>query len=134
MITVNTDKTKLDIDYIHKFLTNSYWAENRTIKEVKKTIDNSLCFGAYFKGKQIGFARVVTDKVVFSYIMDVFIDPKFQGKKYGQIFFTEIYKHLDLVTVKNHYLHTKDAQEFYKKLGWEIYKTPNKHMLKSKQC
>ena len=131
MITVSTDKKLLDIPFIHQFLSNSYWAKGRTIDEVKNSIDNSMCFGAYLDGKQIGFARVVTDKTIFSYIMDVFIDEKFQGKKYGEEFMKNIYNHPDLINVKKHYLHTRDAQKFYEKFGFKIYPTPNKHMLKS---
>ena len=69
MIRISTDKDKLDISFIHKFLTNTYWAKGRTMEEVKTTIENSYCFGIYSNGKQIGFARVVTDYVVFAYIM-----------------------------------------------------------------
>jgi N-acetylglutamate synthase-like GNAT family acetyltransferase len=130
MITFSTDKTKLDINFIYHFLSTSYWAKDRTKTQMQKSIDNSLCFGMFLNDKQIGFARVVTDKIVFSYIMDLFIDEKYQGKKYGQVFFEKIYKHPNLINVKKHYLHTLDAQEFYEKLGWEIYKTPNRHMIK----
>ncbi len=130
MIQISTDTSKLDVNYIHQFLNSSYWAKGRTLKEVESTIENSLCFAAYLNDKQIGFARIVTDKAIFSYLMDFFIDEKHQGKKYGQYFFSEIYKHSDLIHVKKHYLHTKDAQNFYKKFGFEIYKTPNRCMLK----
>ena len=127
----NSNKSKLDVHFIHQFLSSSYWAKGRTLDEIKSSIENSLCFGIYHHKKQIGFARIVTDKTIFSYLMDFFIDEKHQGKKYGQLFFTEIYKHSDLVNVKNHYLHTKDAQKFYEKFGFKIYPTPNKQMIKS---
>ena len=75
MIQFSTDKSKLQIGVIHQFLTKAYWAKGRTIKEVKKSIENSFCFGVYLNDKQIGFARIVTDYAVFAYIMDVFILP-----------------------------------------------------------
>lgn len=65
MIEISTDKSKLQIDMIHQFLTKAYWAKGRTVDEVKKTIAHSLCFGVYLKGQQIGFARVATDFTVF---------------------------------------------------------------------
>lgn len=130
-LLVSTKKNLLDIDYIYNFLIKTYWANKRTFDQVKKSIDNSLCFGLYLDQKQIGFARIVTDKVVFSYLMDVFIDEKHQGKEYGKYLLKEIYLHPDLVDVKNHYLHTKDAQDFYRYFNFEIYSTPEKFMVKS---
>lgn len=131
-ITISTDKSLLDTEYITDYLINeSYWASHRTKAEIQKSIDNSLCFGMYEKGKQIGFARVITDKVVFSYIMDVFIDEAVRGKGYGKHFFKKIYVHEALLEVESHYLLTKDAQEFYKKLGFKTYFFPERFMLKT---
>jgi hypothetical protein len=73
MITVSKDKSKLDVPFIQNFLKDIYWAAGRTMEEVQRTIDASVCFGIYLDGKQIGFARVITDYVVFAYLMDVFI-------------------------------------------------------------
>ncbi len=133
MALISTDKKKLDIDYIFEVLSKTYWAHSRSIDEIKESINNSLCFGMYIDGKQMGFARVVTDKVVFSYLMDVFIDERFRGQNFGSELIDKIYHHKDLVNVKNHYLHTKDAQEFYKKHGFEIYGFPFKFMIKTLQ-
>jgi hypothetical protein len=58
---INTDKSKLDFNFIHHFISNSYWAKNRTVEDMKTCIDNSLNFGVYYQSKQIGYARVVTD-------------------------------------------------------------------------
>ena len=74
MISVSTDKSKLDVPFIQDFLKDIYWAAGRTIEEVQITIDASVCFGIYLNDKQIGFARVITDYVVFAYLMDVSID------------------------------------------------------------
>ena len=130
MITISTDKNLLDIAYIHQFLNNTYWANGRTMEKVQGSINNSLCFGMYLNGKQIGFARIVTDTVLFSYLADVFIDDKHQGKLYGENLLTEIYNHIDLKNVSTHYLITKDAQTFYTKLGFSEYPTPDRFMIK----
>ena len=61
MIKISTDKSLLDVNTIYNFITQAYWAKGRTLKEVQKTIDNCLCFGAYLEGEQIGFARICTD-------------------------------------------------------------------------
>lgn len=64
-ISVSTDKSKLDLKTIHTFLTQSYWGKGRTPEQVKKTIENSMCFGIYLDDEQIGFARVLSDTVIF---------------------------------------------------------------------
>ena len=78
--TFSTDKTKLDIKVIHDFLSTSYWAQNIPIEIVKRSIENSLCFGVYFNNEQIGFARVISDHATFAYLADVFILEEHRGK------------------------------------------------------
>src|SRR4029077_18712234 len=82
--TITTDNRQLDIDYIHHYISvKSYWAENIPIGIVKKSIEGAMCFGVYDNGKQIGFARVITDKATFGYLADVFIDENYRGKGLG---------------------------------------------------
>jgi hypothetical protein len=72
---ISTDKSRLDIPAIHDYLSNrSYWGKGRTIEAVRKSIENSLCFGIYDKDNQMaGFARVITDFTIFAYLLDLFI-------------------------------------------------------------
>jgi len=90
--TITTDKSKLNIDAIHDYLCNkSYWAKGLSLETVIKSIDNSICFGLYDShGNNLGFARVVTDKVVHPYLLDLFIFDEFQGKGLG----TKLLKHI----------------------------------------
>lgn len=85
MISVSTDKNKLDVPFIQHFLKDIYWTAGRTMEEVQVTIDHSFCFGIYLNDKQIGFARVITDYVVFAYVMDVFIAEEHRGNGYSSI-------------------------------------------------
>ena len=66
MVTVSTNKNKLNVPYVQNFLKDVYWAAGRTMQEVQITIDSSFCFGIYLDEQQIGFARVITDYVVFA--------------------------------------------------------------------
>ncbi len=85
MIQISTDKKKLNIELIHQYLSKeSYWAKGRGIEIVKRSIENSLCFGVYINGEQIGFARVITDYSTFAWLLDVFILDKFRGKGYSK--------------------------------------------------
>jgi len=130
MITVSTDKSKLDIPFIQNFLKDIYWAAGRTIEEVQTTIDASFCFGIYLEGKQIGFARVVTDYVVFAYLMDVFIDEKHRGKGYASILINAMMIEPKLQDVKIWRLATSDAHFLYEKFGFTPLAHPEKMMEK----
>ncbi len=130
---IATDKSKLDIDFIHAYLSNeSYWAKGRSIAQVKKSLDNSLCFGIYTKdNKQIGFARLVTDYVVFAWIMDVFIAKDYQGKGLGKILMDYIVNMPELQNINGIGLRTKDAHGLYKQFGFKNITDPETWMLKS---
>jgi GNAT superfamily N-acetyltransferase len=130
MISVSTDKNKLDIDFIQSFLKDIYWAAGRTIVEVQTTIDNSFCFGIYLDDQQIGFARVITDYVVFAYVMDVFIDEKHRGKGYSSILIDKMMNEPKLQEIKIWRLATKDAHFLYEKFGFTQLAFPDRMMEK----
>ena len=118
-ITISTEKSKLDIDMIHQFLSEeSYWAKGRTKEAVLKSIENSICFGVYEKGEQVAFARVLTDYVVFSWVMDVFVVPEYRDKGYGKRLMEFIINYPDLKEVKGWGLKTFDAHSLYEKYGF----------------
>ena len=121
-ITISTDKSKLDIPYIHSFLSTSYWAKGRTIKQVETSIEHSTCFGIYLSNRQIGFARVLTDRVVFAYIMDVFIDPAYRGNGYAKRLIQEVLHHPDFSLLSQWHLKTKDTHLLYEQFGFELIK------------
>ena len=130
MISVSTDKTKLDLAFIHNFLKDIYWAAPRTIDEVKICIENSFCFGIYLDDQQIGFARVITDYVVFAYVMDVFIDEKHRGKDYASVLIDSMINEPKLVGIKIWRLATTDAHFLYRKFGFNALAQPDKLMEK----
>ena len=119
MIEISSDKNKLDIEVIHSFLTESYWGEGRTKEAVIKSIENSLNFGVYLNGKQIGFARAVTDYTIYVYLMDVFILPEERGKGYSKQLMKVILKDPRLQDCKDWTLKTKDAHGLYEQFGFK---------------
>lgn len=129
-IYVSTDKTKLNIPFIQNFLKDIYWAAGRSIEEVQRTIDASVCFGIYLDDKQIGFARVITDYVVFAYLMDVFIAEEHRGSGYSSILVDEILKEPSLQKVKIWRLATRDAHFLYEKFGFKALANPDRMMEK----
>ena len=117
-IEISTDKKRLDVDMIHAFLTHSYWAMGRTREQVVRSIEKTVCFGVYINGKQIGFARVLTDEVVFAYLMDLFILEDYRSRGYARKLLNQILQHKDFLNVKKWFLGTRDAQGLYKKHGF----------------
>ena len=130
MIRVSTDKDKLDVPFIQNFLKDIYWTAGRTIEEVQKTIDASICFGIYLDDVQIGFGRVITDYVVFAYVMDVFIAEEHRGKGYSSVLISVMMEEPSLKDVKIWRLATRDAQFLYEKFGFEALANPDRMMEK----
>jgi len=128
MIEISTDKNRLDLEVIHSFLSNSYWGKGRGLEEIKLSIDSSLNFGVYQKGKQIGFARVVTDYLVFAMLLDVFILPDYRGKGYSKQLMKVILECSKLEKVKTWMLKTKDAHGLYMQFGFREVQYPKKIM------
>ena len=130
MISVSTDKTKLDVPFIQDFLKDIYWAAGRTMDEVQTTIDSSFCFGIYLNEVQIGFARVVTDYVVFAYLMDVFIAEEHRGNGYSSVLIGAMMNEPVLKNIKIWRLATSDAHFLYEKFGFKALAHPEKMMEK----
>ena len=130
MITVSTDKSKLDIPFLLSELKQVSWIAPRNLEEIQTTIEASFCFGIYFKDKQIGFCRVITDYVVFAYVMDVFITEEQRGKGYSSILINAMLKEPKLQQVKIWRLATTDAHFLYDKFGFNALSHPEKMMEK----
>ena len=125
---ISTKKSDLDIQFIHAFISNSYWGKGRTLEETKKCIENSLNFGMFSNGKQIGYARVVTDFTIFAYILDVFIVENERGKGFSILIMNDIMNHPELTNVKTWKLATSDAHGLHKKYGFDSIINPENLM------
>jgi N-acetylglutamate synthase-like GNAT family acetyltransferase len=126
-IEISDNKARLDIETVHGFMKRSFWAAQRTRETLVKSIQNSLCFGAYQEGRQIGFARVVTDQSTFAYLCDVFVDEKFRGLGVSREMMEKIMKHPTLQNLRRFMLATRDAQGLYEKFGFKAV-DPNRVM------
>ena len=116
--TISTEKEKLDIDLIHSFLNRTYWAEGISKEVIRRSIEGSLCFGVFGNDKQIGFARMITDKATFAYLADVFIIEEFRGRGLSKWLMEIIMSHPDLQGLRRMILVTKDAHGLYKQFGF----------------
>ena len=129
--TISTDKYKLDIAVIHDFLSNqSYWCKNIPLEKVKTAIENSLNFGLFYKNRQIGYARVISDFSTIAYLGDVFVLNEFRGQGLSKWLMDKIMTHPDLQGLRRWVLLIRDAHELYKKYGWTTIASPEKWMEK----
>lgn len=132
---ISTDKDKLDIDFIHGFLTRSYWAEGISMDIIKRSIKASLCFGVFDNGKQavlagrqVGFARMITDCATFAYLADVFIDEEYRGKGLSKWLMEVILSHPNLQGLRRMILATRDAYQLYSQFGFTTLNNPERWM------
>jgi GNAT superfamily N-acetyltransferase len=131
LLTISTDKSLLDLDVIEHALHESYWAKGRRRAVIEKSIENSLCFGVYATGKQIAFARVITDRAVFGYLSDVFVVPEFRGQGIGKTLVRTILEHDDIKGLALFLLRTRDAQGLYAQFGFDTVGWPDELMARS---
>jgi GNAT superfamily N-acetyltransferase len=114
---------------IHRYLSEeSYWAKGIPRDVVERSIENALCFGAYEGGKQVGFARVVTDYAVFAYIGDVFVLGSHRGRGVSKMIMSAIMAHPKLQGLRRWSLVTRDAHGLYRQFGFSALANPEKHM------
>ena len=122
-------KELLQIDAIHSYLSKeSYWAKNIPLDIVKRSIDNSLCFGIYKKGEQIGFARWVTDKATFGWLCDVYISTAYRGLGLSKKLMAFMIFHPDLQGLRRYQLATIDAHRLYEQYGFKALENPDRQM------
>ena len=116
--TISTEKEKLDIELIHSFLNRTYWAEGISKETIRRSIEGSLCFGVFENDRQVGFARMITDKATFAYLADVFIIEEYRGRGLSKWLMEIIMTHPDLQGLRRMILATKDAHGLYEKFGF----------------
>jgi GNAT superfamily N-acetyltransferase len=128
-IEISNDNNRLDVPMIHAFLANeSYWVPGISRQSVEKSIDNSLCFGAYSGDRQVAFARVVTDYVRFAHLLDVFVLKEFRGRGLGKRLMDSILSHPELRTIMRFTLGTQDAHGLYAQFGFTAPANPERQM------
>ncbi|MDX5594077.1 GNAT family N-acetyltransferase [Pseudovibrio sp. SPO723] len=137
MYEISSDKSRLDLYCIHHFLSEvSYWAKGIPQAIVARSIENSLCFGAYASGgEQVGFARVITDYATFGYLADVFVLPAHRGQGISKKLIEAVVSHPDLKDLRRLSLITDDAQGLYRQFGFKDIADPERRLdLKTPQA
>jgi GNAT superfamily N-acetyltransferase len=126
---ISTDPARLDRPLIHAFLSErAYWSIGVPRTVVERAIEHSLCFGLYRAGRQIGFARVVTDRATFAYLADVFMLPEERGGGLSKWLIEAILRHPDLQGLRRWLLATRDAHGLYARFGFASLASPARFM------
>lgn len=127
-IAISTDPLRLDVDFIHGFLSRSYWARGITRETVERSLAGSICFGVYEGGRQIGLARVVSDCATFAYLADVFISESHRGKGLSKLLMKAVLAHPELQGLRLWCLVTRDAHGLYRQFGFKAPDHPQNYM------
>ena len=128
--TVTTDRSRVDLDVVHGYLTQSYWCAGIKLETVRQAVANSIPFSLLEGEKQIGYARVITDSATIAYLGDVFVLPEHQGKGLGMWLIECVMAHPDFRGLRRWILLTRDAHSLYEKYGFTPIAKPDRWMEK----
>lgn len=126
--TIDTDRARLDVAMIHGFLATSDWAAGIPREVVERSIAGSLPFGLYEGDRQIGFARVITDRATFAYLADVFVLAEYRGRGLGRWLVETMLAHPELQGLRRWLLATRDAHALYRGFGFAELAEPGVYM------
>jgi len=129
---VSDEPGALELDVVHGYLTRSYWSPGISRELVRRSLENSLAFGVHRRepapARQVGFARVITDRATFAYLADVFVLEEERGQGLATFLMECIHAHPELQNLRRWLLVTRDAHALYRKFGWRVVPEPEKHM------
>jgi GNAT superfamily N-acetyltransferase len=126
---ISTSRERIDLNVVHGFLSNCYWAKGIPREVVARSIEHALCFGIYDgQGAQVGFARVISDFATIAYIGDVFVLPTHRGRGLGKWLMECITQHPGLQNLRRWLLTTRDAHGLYSQFGFTPVKAPERFM------
>jgi GNAT superfamily N-acetyltransferase len=131
-VEIDFDPARIDFAGTSELLKATYWGSGRSDKAHERAFANSLCAGAYLAGKQVGFARIVTDYAFFAHLCDVIVWPEYRGAGIARKLVRAILDHPDLAAVTSWTLRTSDAHGLYARFGFEP-STDGVHMRLARQ-
>jgi GNAT superfamily N-acetyltransferase len=125
---ISSDRSRLDVGLIYDFLRSTSWAQDIPRSVVERSINHSLCFGAFHRSSQVGFARVVTDFATIGYIGDLFVLPGHRGRGVAKMLMGAILAHPELQGLRRLLLATQDAHGLYSQFGFRSLQNPEHYM------
>lgn len=127
---LDDELSRIDLRAVHGWLETAYWSIGTTMERVEKAALNSaMVIGAYLGDEQVAYARVVSDKISFSWICDVFVDPSHRGKGIAKSLIWFAMDHPDFKPMRRWVLVTRDAHSVYSELGFQPLENPENWMI-----
>lgn len=128
-VIIKTGKENMDVSVVHRYLSeDSYWAKGISYTLVERSMENSFCTGAFVDGKQVGFARVITDYYTFSWLADVFVLPEYRGRHISKKMLSHILEQPWSKRLRRKMLNTSDAHGLYRQFQFKELATPSNIM------
>lgn len=125
-LQISTDRSELDVPLIYRFLSEqSTWAVGIPRTVVDRAIENSLCFGAYIDGRQVAFARVVTDYATYGSIDDLFVVPEYRGRGYARALLETLLAHPSLQGLRRLSVNTSNGRQLFEHVGFSAPQHPD---------
>ena len=126
--SITTDPAAVDHEAVYAAIVTSYWAESIPPDLLRRAIENSLPFSLFAADRQIGFARVITDRATFGYLADVYVLEEFRGRGLGRWLVETVMAHPELRGLRRFMLVTRDAHGLYERAGFRALAAPERHM------
>lgn len=117
---ISDDPLAVDVDFVERMLRTSYWAPNRARSVIERSLEASVPLSVFHRGRQVAFARIVSDLVTFAWIADVIVDPQYRGRGIGKWMMECIMEHPAVAGTSQQLLRTTDAHGLYARYGFEI--------------
>jgi GNAT superfamily N-acetyltransferase len=126
---ISSNPSLVDLDAVHSYLSiESYWAKGISRERCAIALRNSIPFGAYRDGKQVGYARAITDRATFAYLADVYVNEAHRGRGLGKALVEAVVKHPELTHLRRWMLGTRDAHGLYAQFGFIPLEQPGRWM------
>jgi GNAT superfamily N-acetyltransferase len=125
---LDDDLDRIDREAVHAYLSGeSYWAAGRPREVMDELVATAArVVGLYAAdGRQVGFARVVSDGHTVSYLADVYVLEEARGRGFGLELVRYAVDEAPVASTKL-ILHTRDMHRLYAKLGFEA---PDERMM-----
>lgn len=117
-LVLSTDRARVDYDAVLEMLHGSHWGGAVTLDVLRRAVDNSVCVGVYENGRQLAFARAVTDLATYAYLTDVIVAAEARGRGIGSWMVDALLRHPDLQGLRRVALLTRDARALYERFGF----------------